>query len=491
MTEDQIPDIVPNNADWDRLGLKVARQLHKGYRLGEFAGWNEDQCLALIDAAASDATFLAYLENTINADLLIERAMCRLRHTLLAQYCSAGTVSLRRQRFAAALAQQCFNNEYVYEPSDWERAELKTLKASLKKYNVDCSAVLVCSLYEPLYKLPKHIVIRLKMEAPWLAPFVLRTYEEPVSQRMLANSLPSRPIVDGVSSAVRSMYEESPYPRWLSVPEATPEPIEECLKRDFPHFTPPQFLRAPFEMLAAGCGTGRQVARFARMYQGINVLAVDLSRASIGYAAFMAKKLGNENIRFLQADILDLPSLGRLFPFIDCAGVLHHMADPLAGWRALTECLMPGGVMQIGLYGETGRAVIARLRERVKAQGLENATPDQIRTFRAKLIESNDPELPQLLCRRDFFTVSEFRDLVFHVAEQRYTPGQIRAMLDSLGLRFLGFLLPPDSHLLALYRARYPDDPMGLDLDNWHSFEREVPEIASSFYYFGCQKPLD
>jgi hypothetical protein len=34
--------------------------------------------------------------------------------------------------------------------------------------------------------------------------------------------------------------------------------------------------------------------------------------------------------------------------------VLHHLAEPTAGWRVLVSLLRPGGRMCIGLYSKTG-----------------------------------------------------------------------------------------------------------------------------------------
>jgi 2-polyprenyl-3-methyl-5-hydroxy-6-metoxy-1,4-benzoquinol methylase len=59
--------------------------------------------------------------------------------------------------------------------------------------------------------------------------------------------------------------------------------------------------------------------------------------------------VGRSNIEYGQADILKLGSLGRSFDLIESSGVLHHLADPLAGWRVLLSLLRPGGFMMIGL----------------------------------------------------------------------------------------------------------------------------------------------
>ena len=67
------------------------------------------------------------------------------------------------------------------------------------------------------------------------------------------------------------------------------------------------------------------------------VTAVDLSRASLAYAQRKTSELGITNVKYLQADILNLGELGQGFDIIESAGVLHHMNDPMAGWRVLVE----------------------------------------------------------------------------------------------------------------------------------------------------------
>ena len=60
-------------------------------------------------------------------------------------------------------------------------------------------------------------------------------------------------------------------------------------------------------------------------------------------------------VSYGQADILELGRLGRTFDVVDVGGVLHHMAEPLTGWRVLVSLLRPGGLMRVALYS-TARA---------------------------------------------------------------------------------------------------------------------------------------
>ena len=73
------------------------------------------------------------------------------------------------------------------------------------------------------------------------------------------------------------------------------------------------------------------------------MLAVDLSLSSLGYAQRKAREMGLSGIEFAQADLLELGATGRSFDVVECSGVLHHMADPFAGWRMLLSLLRPGG----------------------------------------------------------------------------------------------------------------------------------------------------
>ena len=123
-----------------------------------------------------------------------------------------------------------------------------------------------------------------------------------------------------------------------------------------------------------GCGTGQHSIETARRFKGAQVLAIDLSLASLCYAKRQTRALGQNNIHYAQADIMMLSSITQTFDVIETSGVLHHLADPLAGWRVLLSMLRPGALCcsaciarphgEISLQREISlrRAVIARPR---------------------------------------------------------------------------------------------------------------------------------
>src|SRR5262249_56920303 len=141
------------------------------------------------------------------------------------------------------------------------------------------------------------------------------------------------------------------------------------------------------DVLVAGCGTGRHPIEVARKYKDARVLAIDLSLTSLCYAKRKTPAPLARRIEYAQADILKLGSIERTFDLIDASGVLHHLADPTAGWRILLSLLRPGGFMHMGLYTELARSDVVAARAFIREQGYR-PTADDIRRCRQDLLNS-------------------------------------------------------------------------------------------------------
>jgi hypothetical protein len=98
-------------------------------------------------------------------------------------------------------------------------------------------------------------------------------------------------------------------------------------------------------------------------------------------------------------------------------------------------------------------------------------------------------ELRALSQSRAFYSMSDCRDMAFHVQEQHLTLGQIESFLTGLGVRFLGFEL--DLQVLDQYRARFKDDPSCAHLGNWARFEADNPDTFTAMYRFWIQRRPD
>jgi SAM-dependent methyltransferase len=156
---------------------------------------------------------------------------------------------------------------------------------------------------------------------------------------------------------------------------------------NFPLLTFASLRPRPIDILVAGCGTGQQAIVTARLFANARVLAVDLSLASLAYATRMSRALGVRNIEYAQADLLELAALGRTFDVIEASGVLHHLADPMAGWRVLLSMLRPLGLMHIGLYSKIAREQIRAARAYFAGEG-RRPTPSDIRRCRRDLLDT-------------------------------------------------------------------------------------------------------
>jgi SAM-dependent methyltransferase len=227
--------------------------------------------------------------------------------------------------------------------------------------------------------------------------------------------------------------------------------------------------------LIAGCGTGRNAIETTQRFKGARTLAIDLSLNSLAYAA--RKTPPGLAITYAQADLLELATIDRRFDLIEAVGVLHHLADPLAGWRVLLSLLKPGGVMMMGLYSASARRNLPG-----KADIPEGA--QAIRQVRQQLIE----QYPDLGRHPDFFTISSCRDLLFHVQEHHIPLAAIAEFTAAQDLGFLGFSI--DDAVVDAYRQRFPDDPGATDLVHWQAFEQDNPDIFSGMYQFWLQKAV-
>ncbi len=213
------------------------------------------------------------------------------------------------------------------------------------------------------------------------------------------------------------------------------------------------------------------------------MLAIDLSRQSLAYGARMTAKFGTPNLRFAQADILAMGPDSGPFEIIEAVGVLHHLADPFAGLARLAAMLRSGGLMLVGLYSSIARQNIARLRGDPHYPG-PGSDDDAARRYRARLINGAQNDL--LLHSHDFYTLSDFRDLVLHEHELAVGLLEIEERLQALGLLFRGFLLP--APLEAQFASMFPEDPWPGSLSNWHKFEEKNPRTFDAMYRFWCEK---
>lgn len=430
---------------------------------------------------------LGALRQGLNVHVPFERLLTAARRRVLLDPTGADAPV----EFLGALAEQCFLNEHVFHAAADEDAAVERLAEAIARdpAGVPERDVLVVALYRPLVDLPcaDGLLARGRVSEA-LGRALALTITEPRADRAAVDDV--RVLAaprDEVSRRVQAQYEENPYPRWRNLTPPVAGAAFHGLARHLDTAVIKRLAHDP-RVLVAGCGTGAHAIPCAIKYgRGAKVTAIDLSRPSLAYASRRALALGLQGITFLQADILELsPSFGP-FDIIECGGVLHHMADPIRGWRMLAGVLAPGGVMKLGLYSERARRFVREAIADAKTQGLP-PTADGIRAYRHRLITMvPGPWAVPLGRYRDFYSTSQCRDLLFNAVEHRFTPLGLRDAIGAVGLVFRGFQV--SGAVLAAYRERFPDDPRGLNLEHWDAFEAERPDTFEAMFQFWCVKP--
>ena len=468
---------------------------------GRSEGWlaaARSLCLDKAAALLRDELFLDVLRTSVFRGPDVERLLTALRRMLLLEVAPGRLQERALLGFTLALAQQCQINEHVWMVSAEEASAVERLALPIDALlDGDPSAgcrLLVAALYQPFAQVLGDRV------GPQQAGAVRPRAPREVVVRALAEAADERErmlrmarlggIVEATSREVARQYEASPYPRWTSVGLLTPKDMRRALRH---YFRDPDlaFLERPLEVLIAGCGTGQQAVQAALAYGSrARVLAIDLSAASLAYAARMAERFGVRNIAFTQADLLTLHQAGdgfvERFDVIECTGVLHHLAEPLQGWRALLRCLAEDGRMFLGLYSATARRNLRALRRDPAYPGA-GCTDAALRAFRQVLLERPDGAPgSELRTSRDFCATSNFRDLALHVSEHPLALPQIAQFLEENGLAFRGFQL--ERGVFGRFRERFPGEAWPGALDSWAGFEAANPHTFNGMYNFWCAR---
>ena len=440
---------------------------------------------------ANDLFLISALETTQIEGAALERVLTWLRAALQSRIAAdiegAGEIAEPIATLCRAIAHQCFINEYVFAESDEEtriaaRLTDKLIDKLKNESAVPCTLLAIVGAYRPLRSLP---VTEIIAGIDWPSEddiLVKRLLKEPLEELRDRRSIPSLTGIDNDTSLmVMQQYEENPYPRWTFSPLAAFSFGDAQNKES-------KDQRKRFDILIAGCGTGQHSVQIAQTVPHAHVLAIDISLTSLAYARRKTREYDLNNIEYARADILKLGEIGRTFDYIESVGVLHHLAEPEAGWRILLSLLRPGAEMRIGLYSELARRAVVEGRQLIAQRGYR-ATAEDIRNCRQEIIRDiNDQRWRPLLAYGDFYSMSGCRDLLFNVMEHRFTIPRIAGFLKENGLSFLGFEFPEGTSTLDAFQRLHPDPPQLTDLDLWHAFESENPAAFASMYVFSAVK---
>jgi len=107
------------------------------------------------------------------------------------------------------------------------------------------------------------------------------------------------------------------------------------------------------KVLEGGCGVGGQTVVLARRSPQAVFTSVDISSASLAEAKKVATEKGLSNVRFQEADIMDLPFGEGSFDHVFVCFVIEHLGDPVGALAGLKRVLRPGGSITV-IEGDHG-----------------------------------------------------------------------------------------------------------------------------------------
>src|SRR5262245_39623439 len=182
-----------------------------------------------------------------------------------------------------------------------------------------------------------------------------------------------------VTAEVQDFYERYPYPRPIDSLEKYQRLGQDRQRRraEYHLFSPLRPYRDDLSILIAGCGTS-QAAKHAMRWPTGQVVGIDFSKTSVPCTECPNGKHHLSNLQVRQLPIDQLNDLETSFDQIICTGVLHHLADPEAGLKALRSVLKPDGAMHLMVYALYGRSGVYMLQEFCRRTGV-HATEAEIR----------------------------------------------------------------------------------------------------------------
>ena len=200
------------------------------------------------------------------------------------------------------------------------------------------------------------------------------------------------------------------------------------------------------DILVAGCGTN-QAAVFAYTNPAAKVVAIDISQPSLDHHAYLKKKHRLSNLELHLLPIEELPTLERDFDLIVSTGVLHHMADPTAGMKALAQCLRSDGALAVMLYAKYGRAGVELLQSIFRDLGLSQDEAS-VRTVKDAIssLPAGHPIQSYLRVAPDLKFDAGLVDTFLHGRDRGYTVEESLDMVASAGLVFQDWFFKAPYH---------------------------------------------
>ena len=235
-----------------------------------------------------------------------------------------------------------------------------------------------------------------------------------------------------IAGRVGDFYEDHPYPPPVDDVTAYRRSWDERRRRAEAALVWPSLpYRDDRSILVAGCGTMQAVHQAVR-WPRARVVGIDVSAKSIELAEGLKRKHRLDNLELRRLAVESADELGERFDYAVCTGVLHHLADPVAGLGALGRAIRSGGALNVMVYAPYGRAGVYMLQEYCRRLGIGWSDAD-IRDLAAtlKALPADHPLVPLLRASPDFSNPDALADALLHPRDRAYDVAQFFELLRS------------------------------------------------------------
>lgn len=237
--------------------------------------------------------------------------------------------------------------------------------------------------------------------------------------------------------AIREFYTSHPYPPPVDNLDRARDLWQDpdIHRAEYHLIWPRREYHADLDVLVAGCGTW-QAAKFALTHPSARVTGIDIAPTSLQHTEALKQKYDLKNLETHQLGIENVAELDHQFELIVCTGVLHHLADPDEGLRALRSALRPDGAMYLMLYAPYGRTGISMFQEYCRTLGI-GTSPQEISELTAtlSLLPQHHPLVSMFRGARDSLNAGALIDALLNPRDRTYSVPELYDFVERNDMR--------------------------------------------------------
>ena len=232
-------------------------------------------------------------------------------------------------------------------------------------------------------------------------------------------------ILNTSADPICEFYTNHPYPPAVANLNRDMWQDENARRAEYHLLWPHKEYRADLDVLVAGCGTS-EAAKYALNHPAARLVGIDVTPTSIEHTEMLKGKYNLTNLETRQLPVENVQELDQRFDVIICTGVLHHLADPDVGLRALRSVLKPDGAMYLLVYAPYGRAGIYVLQEYCRTLGIGTSKQELTELFAVlKSLPQHHPLFAAQGGSREFLDGDLLADALLNPRERSYTVLQL------------------------------------------------------------------